>query len=63
MSAPRRAGASRGRRGSAVHEGLVGARKLIGTPYLADEALRDQYAREIAPRTEAALARVLDQAW
>ncbi|HVZ88120.1 MAG TPA: class I SAM-dependent methyltransferase [Polyangia bacterium] len=44
---------------SAVHEGLVGARKLIGTPYLSDPALRAQYARDIAPRTEAALARVL----
>lgn len=63
MSAPRRAGAPRGRRGSAIHEGLVGARKLIGTPYLADAELRGEYAREIAPRTEAALARVLDEAW
>jgi hypothetical protein len=51
-------------RGSAVpsvHAGLVGARKLIGTPYLASPSLREEYAREIAPRTEAALARVLDQ--
>lgn len=63
MSAPRRVGALRGRRGSAIHEGLVGARKLIGTPYLADAELRGEYAREIAPRTEAALARVLDEAW
>ncbi len=41
----------------------MGARELVGTAYLADPALRDQYAREIAPRTEAALARVLDQVW
>ena len=47
------------KRGSAVHEGLIGARELVGTPYLADPALRDEYARDIAPRTEAALARVL----
>jgi len=49
------------RRSSAIHAGLVGARDLIGTAYLADPALREQYAREIAPRTEAALARVLDE--
>jgi hypothetical protein len=54
---------ARGRRGSAVHQGLVGARKLVGTPYLADAGLRDEYARDIAPRTEAALARVLDEVW
>ncbi|HEY6476653.1 MAG TPA: small ribosomal subunit Rsm22 family protein [Polyangia bacterium] len=59
MSVPK----PRGRRGSAVHEGLVGARKLVGTPYLADAELRDEYARDIAPRTEAALARVLDEVW
>jgi len=50
-------------RGSAVqsvHAGLVGERKLIGTPYLATPSLREEYAREIAPRTEAALARILD---
>jgi hypothetical protein len=39
----------------------VGERKLIGTPYLATPSLREEYAREIAPRTEAALARVLDE--
>src|SRR5205814_1975210 len=44
-------------------KGLVGARKLVGTPYLADAELRAEYARDIAPRTEAALARVLDQVW
>ena len=57
MGAPGR----RGPRGSAVHQGLVGARKLVGTPYLADAELRGQYARDIAPRTEAALGRVLDE--
>jgi ribosomal protein RSM22 (predicted rRNA methylase) len=46
---------------SAIHEGLVGARELVGTPYLADPALRDQYAREIAPRTRAALAKILPE--
>jgi hypothetical protein len=54
---------ARGRRGSAVHRGLVGARTLVGTPYLADAELRSEYARDIAPRTEAALARVLDEVW
>jgi hypothetical protein len=48
-------------RGSAIHEGLVGARELVGTPYLADPALRDEYARDIAPRTRAALAKVLPE--
>ena len=55
---PRKSGNQR-KRGSAVHEGLVGARDLVGTPYLADPILRAEYARDIAPRTEAALARVL----
>ncbi len=59
MSAAR----ARGGRGSAVHEGLVGARKLVGTPYLASPTLRDEYAREIAPRTEAALARILEEVY
>jgi hypothetical protein len=53
----------RRRRTSAIHDGLVGARELVGTAYLADPKLREQYAREIAPRTEAALGRVLDQVW
>jgi hypothetical protein len=47
------------RHGSAIHEGLVGARKLVGTAYLADPELRLQYARDIAPRTRAALAKIL----
>ncbi|HVV17539.1 MAG TPA: small ribosomal subunit Rsm22 family protein [Polyangia bacterium] len=51
------------RRGSAIHDGLVGARELVGKPYLADPALREEYAHDIAPRTELALARVLDHGW
>ena len=54
----RRRGARRAS-GSAIHEGLVGDRALVGTPYLADPALRQEYARDIAPRTRAALAKVL----
>jgi SAM-dependent methyltransferase len=46
-------------RASRVHEGLVGPRALIGTSYLADPELRRQYAVEIAPRTRAALGKVL----
>jgi len=37
----------------------VGERRLIGTPYLADPARRDEYEREIAPRTRRAVGRVL----
>jgi SAM-dependent methyltransferase len=48
-------------RGSRIHEGLVGDRELIGTPYLADPALREEYARDIAPRTRAALAKILTE--
>jgi len=51
------------KRGSAVHAGLVGARELVGTPYLADPTLRAEYARDIAPRTEAALGRVLAEVY
>jgi hypothetical protein len=47
------------RRSSAIHRGLVGERALVGTPYLADPALRAEYARDIAPRTRAALAKIL----
>jgi hypothetical protein len=46
-----------------IHEGLVGARRLVGTPYLASPTLREEYARDIAPRTEAALARILDETY
>ena len=49
------------RRRSAIHAGLVGERALIGTPYLADAELRRQYERDIAPRTRAALGKVLPQ--
>jgi SAM-dependent methyltransferase len=49
----------RGPRGSRIHRGLTGERALVGTRYLADEGLRREYAREIAPRTEAALAKIL----
>jgi len=37
----------------------VGARALVGTRYLADPDLRAEYEREIAPRTVAALGKVL----
>lgn len=49
--------------GSRIHEGLVGARELIGTKYLANARLRDEYEREIAPRTTAALAKVLGEVY
>jgi hypothetical protein len=39
-----------------IHRGLTGTRALVGQDYLGDENLRREYAREIAPRTEAALA-------
>ena len=42
-----------------IHDGLVGERALVGQRYLADPELRRQYAAEIAPRTVAALAKVL----
>jgi SAM-dependent methyltransferase len=51
------------RRSSAIHEGLTGARGLIGTRYLEDPVLRAEYARDIAPRTEAALGRVLGEVY
>jgi len=41
-----------------LHQGLVGERALIGQAYLADPALRDAYATDLAPRTAAALARI-----
>jgi hypothetical protein len=49
----------KGRGGSRIHRGLTGARELVGTKYLADPGLRREYAAEIAPRTGAALARIL----
>jgi hypothetical protein len=48
----------RGQAGRRLHEGLVGARALVGSPYLADPAMRDAYAADLAPRTVAALARI-----
>jgi hypothetical protein len=47
------------RRASRIHRGLTGARSLVGTRYLADPELRREYAEEIAPRTGAALAKIL----
>jgi ribosomal protein RSM22 (predicted rRNA methylase) len=52
----------RGRRrrpSSLIHQGLTGARALVGTGYMADPVLRQQYADEIAPRTRAALGKIL----
>jgi len=42
---------------------LTGTRALVGTPYLADAALRREYAEEIAPRTGAALAKILGEVY
>ncbi|HXU06158.1 MAG TPA: small ribosomal subunit Rsm22 family protein [Polyangia bacterium] len=53
---------ARGRRrgeSSRIHQGLVGERALVGTTYLADPELRREYARDIAPRTRAALGKIL----
>ncbi len=47
---------------SRIHRGLVGARELVGQAYLADRELRREYDAEIAPRTEAALARIFETA-
>jgi hypothetical protein len=49
------------RRQSRIHEGLVGARSLVGSRYLADPELRRAYEEEIAPRTRAALAKIFAQ--
>ena len=46
---------------SRIHAGLTRDRALIGTAYLGDPQLRSEYTREIAPRTRAALARILTQ--
>lgn len=43
---------------SRIHRGLTRARDLVGRSYLADPDLRREYERDIAPRTEAALAHV-----
>lgn len=48
------------RRGpSRIHAGLTRERALVGTPYLGDPGLRAEYDAEIAPRTRAALGRIL----
>jgi hypothetical protein len=47
--------------GSRIHQGLIGARELVGTPYLADPELREEYTREIAPRTNVALIKILEE--
>lgn len=52
--------AAPGKRRSRIHEGLVGPRALVGTPYLADAGLRADYVAEIAPRTAAMLTRIFD---
>lgn len=44
---------------SNIHEGLTRDRGLIGSAYLADPGLRAEYAAEIAPRTHAAISRIL----
>jgi hypothetical protein len=51
------------RRASRIHRGLTGARDLVGTRYLADPELRRQYAAEIAPRTGAALRKILAEVY
>jgi len=44
-----------------IHRGLVGDRTLVGSNYLARPDLRREYETEIAPRSEAALRRILGQ--
>ena len=44
-----------------IHRGLVGDRTLVGSRYLSQPDLRREYDSEIAPRTEAALRRILGQ--
>jgi ribosomal protein RSM22 (predicted rRNA methylase) len=50
------------RRQTRIHRGLVGERTLVGSAYLSKAELRQEYEAEIAPRTEAALRRVLGRA-
>ncbi len=52
---------SRGRPKSRIHAGLVGARALVGSDYMADRELRRQYDADIAPRTLAALGKIFAQ--
>ena len=49
------------RRETRIHRGLVGERKLVGSRYLSKAELRQEYEAEIAPRTQAALRRILGQ--
>jgi ribosomal protein RSM22 (predicted rRNA methylase) len=49
------------RRQTRIHRGLVGERKLVGSRYMSEADLRHEYEAEIAPRTEAALRRILGQ--
>jgi hypothetical protein len=49
--------------GSRIHEGLIGARQLIGTKYLSDARLRAEYDKEIAPRTTVALGKILREVY
>jgi hypothetical protein len=51
------------RKASRIHRGLTGARELVGTRYLADPGLRREYADEIAPRTGAALGKILAEVY
>ena len=51
------------RQASRIHRGLTGARELVGTRYLADPGLRREYAEEIAPRTGAALGKILAEVY
>ena len=44
-----------------IHRGLVGDRTLVGSGYLSQPDLRQEYEGEIAPRTEAALYRIFEQ--
>jgi SAM-dependent methyltransferase len=47
---------------SRIHAGLTRERALIGSDYLADRGLRAEYEAEIAPRTRAAVTRVVTAA-
>jgi SAM-dependent methyltransferase len=48
-------------RASRIHRGLTGSRALVGTRYLEDAELKREYANEIAPRTVAALTKILSE--
>ena len=59
MSRPDRGSGDRA--GRAIHAGLTGARALVGTPYLAEPALRAAYDRDLSPRSLAAMGRILGE--